>query len=198
MKIWWFILWSYRLLFSWRRPTLYVVLETIIIHWIKICVNRQYIPSDRPNSIPGRFDTKFCFWGPFHCTGVQCWECVGVLHILDLVLRVPSPPALSVHSHSPCLDTLEKERTQFASLLNLGCQCFFVFPELCPENLHMEHHWNINVDDFQTFCSRNHATTCFPAICVFGPLGIRYSFPLPTFFHIAYFKYSAWTVFCYK
>ena len=51
---------------------------------------------------------------------------------------------------------------------------------------------------FRHFCSRNHATTCFPAICVFGPLGIRYSFPFPTFFHIAYFKYSAWTGFCHK
>ena len=92
-----------------------------IIHWIKICVNRHSIPSDRPNSIPGRFDAKFCLRGPF-----QCWECV--LHILDLVVRVPSPPALSVHSHLPCLDTLEKERTQFASLLNHGCQCSFCFP----------------------------------------------------------------------
>ena len=128
MQIWWFIWWSYRLLFAWRRPTLYVVLETIIIHWIKICVNRHSISFDRPNSIPGRFDAKFCLKGPF-----QCWECV--LHILDLVVRVPSPPALSVHSHLPCLDTLEEERTQFACLLNLGCQCFFVFPELCPENL---------------------------------------------------------------
>ena len=70
MQIWWFILWSYRLLFSWRRPTLYVVLETIIIHWIKICVNRHSIPSDRPNSIPGRFDTKFWLWGPFHWSPV--------------------------------------------------------------------------------------------------------------------------------
>ena len=51
---------------------------------------------------------------------------------------------------------------------------------------------------FRHFCTRNHATTCFPAICVFGPLGIIYSFSFSTFFHMSYFKYSAWTGSCHK
>ena len=115
----WFVWWRFWFLFAWRRPTRYAICCSwnYIIHWINICINRHSIPSSRPNSIPGRFDAKFCLRGPF-----QCWECV--LHILDLVVHVPSPPALSVHSQLPCLDTLEKERTQFACLLNLGCQCF--------------------------------------------------------------------------
>ena len=127
-------------------------------------------PFRQADSIPGKFDAKFCLRGPF-----QCWECV--LHILDLVVHVPSPPSLSVHSQLPCLDTLEKERTQFACLLNLGCQCLFCFPWIVSKEpsysvlngkqvnaMNQAPLWNINVDDFQTFLHPkpcNHVFSCY-------------------------------------